>query len=180
MRAIFSYKPADSDFFPTFIPYCQNLPLIYLYLLSPNNPTKQSPLPPILPASTIHTPFRLSHYLAHMPPITQQIPKPYGNGMVLHTFSLILLRQYLHLTCFLITESLAAHPYALAMTNSASAMTNNRMILLMNSLYNPNNGRQSHLPPLLSQTLHNPFKKSITSPMIPSTNSRLPSIEITA
>lgn len=59
--------------------------------------------------------------------------------MVMHTFSLILLRQYLHLTCFLITESLAAHPYALAMTNSASAMTNNRMILLMNSLYNPNN-----------------------------------------
>ena len=75
MRTIFSYRPADSDFFPTFIPYCQNLPLIYLYLLSPNNPTKQSPLPPILPAGTIHTPFRLSHYLAHMPPITQQISK---------------------------------------------------------------------------------------------------------
>lgn len=148
--------------------YCQSPPLIYIHLPSPNKPFSQSPLPPILPAGAIHTPFRLSRQLAHGPPAQSRFQKPYGMGI--HTFSLILLRQYLHLTCFLITESSAAHPYALAMTNSASAMTNNRMILLMNSLCNPNNGRQSHLPPLLSKTVQKSTTISHLNPHIPANN----------
>lgn len=136
---IISYRPAGSYFFIAFI---LSKPAVNIHL-PPSQQAVQPVNHPSLPSCQL---VQFTHRFAYL--VIQHMAshhkadskKPDGTAM--HTFSLILLRQYLHLTCFLITESLAAHPYALAMTNSASAMTNNRMILLMNSLYNPNNGRQ--------------------------------------